>query len=162
MLKREGTNVSVKIRHMIEEDIDAVLMVEKDAFSTPWTRQAFEAELTQNKFANYFVLVNGETIIGYCGIWKVMDEAQITNIAILTEERGHSYGELLLRYVMEWLKGHRVVTLSLEVRASNIPAQSLYKKLGFVQAGVRKNYYADNQEDAWVMWVKLDDNNTSY
>lgn len=146
---------------MVFEDIDEVLDVETDAFPTPWHRDAFVAELTKNKYAFYFVLEIEKRIIGYCGLWKVVDEAQITNIAILTKQRGQSYGEFLLAYVMQWLKGMQTKSLSLEVRDSNTAAQSLYKKLGFSQVGVRKKYYADNQEDAWVMWVNLNDNNFS-
>ncbi|GAF14807.1 LOW QUALITY PROTEIN: ribosomal-protein-S18p-alanine acetyltransferase [Bacillus sp. JCM 19046] len=158
MLKKTGTSASVSIRKMDFEDIDAVLIVERDAFPTPWTRDAFISEVSKNKFAYYFVLELKGHIIGYCGLWKVMDEAQITNIAILTEHRGQSYGEYILLYVMQWLRGVHAKNLSLEVRESNTPAQSLYHKLGFSQVGVRKKYYADNQEDAWVMWVNLNDN----
>ncbi|MFS0787871.1 ribosomal protein S18-alanine N-acetyltransferase [Shouchella sp. 1P09AA] len=142
-------------------DIDDVLVLEREAFTTPWTREAFEAELTRNHYAFYFVLQENEAIIGYCGLWKVLDEAQITNVAILKARRGHSYGEYLLGSIMEWLKMVEAKTLSLEVRASNEIAQGLYGKLGFLKVGVRKNYYADNQEDAWVMWVMLNDNHIS-
>ncbi|MCM3550224.1 ribosomal protein S18-alanine N-acetyltransferase [Alkalihalobacillus clausii] len=146
---------------MVLDDIDEVLLIERDAFTTPWEREAFETELTKNQFACYYVVVVEGKVVGYCGLWKVMDEAQITNVAVASDYRGHSYGESLMRYVMEWLKALGVVSLSLEVRVSNTPAQSLYQKLGFRKAGIRKNYYADNQEDAWVMWVKLNDNDTS-
>lgn len=149
------------IRQMVLDDIDEVLLIERDAFTTPWEREAFETELTKNQFACYYVVVVDGKVVGYCGLWKVMDEAQITNVAVASDYRGHSYGESLMCYVMEWLKALGVVSLSLEVRVSNTPAQSLYQKLGFRKAGIRKNYYADNQEDAWVMWVKLNDNHTS-
>ncbi|WP_263707711.1 ribosomal protein S18-alanine N-acetyltransferase [Shouchella tritolerans] len=146
---------------MVLDDIDEVLLIERDAFTTPWEREAFETELTKNQFACYYVVVVDGKVVGYCGLWKVMDEAQITNVAVSSDYRGHSYGESLMRYAMEWLKALGVVSLSLEVRVSNTSAQSLYQKLGFRKAGIRKNYYADNQEDAWVMWVKLNDNDTS-
>ncbi|MFB4210287.1 ribosomal protein S18-alanine N-acetyltransferase [Shouchella sp. JSM 1781072] len=152
---------NVQVRRMEFADIDDVLVLEREAFTTPWTREAFEAELTRNNYAYYFVLQENEAIIGYCGLWKVLDEAQITNVAILEARRGHSYGEYLLRSIMEWLKMVEAKTLSLEVRASNEIAQGLYEKLGFSKAGIRKNYYADNQEDAWVMWVMLNDNHIS-
>ncbi|WP_059105408.1 ribosomal protein S18-alanine N-acetyltransferase [Shouchella shacheensis] len=140
---------------MTMDDINAVMDVERDAFTAPWKREAFESELRANKFAHYVVFEWGTRIIGYCGVWKVMDEAQITNIAIHSAYRGQKFGEWMLRYVMELLKGMGTRTLSLEVRASNHVAQALYKKLGFEKGGVRKNYYADNYEDAWVMWVEM-------
>ncbi|RQW21443.1 ribosomal-protein-alanine N-acetyltransferase [Bacillus sp. C1-1] len=154
-------NSDVEVRRMNVLDIDAVLTIETEAFTTPWTREAFEAELVRNKYAHYFVLVVNKQIVGYCGLWNVLDEVQITNIAILKKHRGHSYGEYLLRSIMEWLKIVDAQTLSLEVRASNEIAQGLYHKLGFSQVGIRKNYYADNQEDAWVMWVRLNDDHIS-
>lgn len=86
-----------------------------------------------------------------------MDDAQITNIAILPEHRGKGYGEALLRYVMEFCKEKKTDHLSLEVRVSNTPAQSLYEKLGFRPASIRKNYYTDNGEDALVMWVNINE-----
>ncbi|WP_371836651.1 ribosomal protein S18-alanine N-acetyltransferase [Alkalicoccobacillus plakortidis] len=161
MNSNKEMNPDVEVRRMNVLDIDAVLTIETEAFTTPWTREAFEAELVRNKYAHYFVLVVNKRIVGYCGLWNVLDEVQITNIAILKKHRGHSYGEYLLRSIMEWLKIVDAQTLSLEVRASNEIAQGLYHKLGFSQVGIRKNYYADNQEDAWVMWVRLNDDHIS-
>ncbi|MED4128984.1 MULTISPECIES: ribosomal protein S18-alanine N-acetyltransferase [Shouchella] len=161
MHSSKETSRNVQVRRMDVFDIDAVLTVETEAFTTPWTREAFEAELVRNNYAYYFVLEVDEMVVGYCGLWKVIDEVQITNIAILKKHRGHSYGEYLLRSIMEWLKMVNAQTLSLEVRASNEVAQGLYHKLGFSRVGIRKNYYADNQEDAWVMWVRLNDDHIS-
>ncbi|MDT8862397.1 ribosomal protein S18-alanine N-acetyltransferase [Alkalihalobacillus sp. MEB130] len=145
------------VRFMTVDDLDVVLEVERDSFTTPWDPSIFLNELTTNQFANYLVYeVNGD-IIGYCGLWIVMDEAQVTNVAIRSTYRGQGHGERLLRYVISFLKQMGVLKLSLEVRVSNYVAQNLYRKIGFVEGGIRKNYYADNLEDALVMWVKLDD-----
>ncbi|KHF38582.1 ribosomal protein S18-alanine N-acetyltransferase [Halalkalibacter okhensis] len=145
------------IRFMTMEDIDTVMEVERDAFSTPWDPTIFLNELTSNQFAQYLVYeVEGE-IIGYCGLWVVMDEAQVTNIAIHSKNRGQGHGERLLQYVISFLRQMGVSKLSLEVRVSNTVAQNLYRKMGFIEGGIRKNYYADNLEDALVMWVNLDD-----
>ncbi|WP_227939913.1 ribosomal protein S18-alanine N-acetyltransferase [Alkalihalobacillus deserti] len=144
------------IRFMTVDDLTAVMDVEKDAFSTPWDSAIFKSEITSNQFAHYLVYEMDEVIIGYCGLWVVMDEAQITNIAIHSNYRGQKHGEQLLRYVMAFVKQMGVTKLSLEVRVSNSVAQNLYRKVGFQEGGLRKKYYADNLEDALVMWVNVE------
>ncbi|WP_243292904.1 ribosomal protein S18-alanine N-acetyltransferase [Bacillus sp. FJAT-47783] len=148
-------NEQVKVRKMTIEDIEPVHAIERESFSSPWTKRAFEQELTENKFAYYFIIELGENIVGYCGLWIVFDDAQITNIAVLPQYRGRNLGEKLLSYVMDYAKELQAEQMTLEVRVSNHIAQALYKKLGFEAVGVRKNYYSDNQEDALLMWVKL-------
>ncbi|MFC0562151.1 ribosomal protein S18-alanine N-acetyltransferase [Halalkalibacter alkalisediminis] len=144
------------IRFMTVEDLPAVMAVEQDAFSTPWDSAIFKSEITSNQFAHYLVYEIDDVIIGYCGLWVVMDEAQITNIAIHSNYRGQKLGEQLLRYVIAFVKQMGVTKLSLEVRVSNSVAQNLYRKVGFQEGGIRKNYYADNLEDALVMWVNVE------
>lgn len=143
------------IRPMKSHDVEAVFQVEKASYSTPWTKDIFLREVTENDHAHYFVILLDERIIGYVGLWIVLDDAQITNIAILPEFRGKKLGEKLFRYTMQKLIAMDVSRLSLEVRKSNIAAQKLYRKFGLVPGGIRKNYYVDNQEDAIVMWVNL-------
>lgn len=145
------------IRFMTVEDIDSIIVVEHDAFTVPWTGTAFYNELTTNQFAKYIVMEYENEIIGYCGVWIVMDEAHITNIAIHSKHRGKGFGELLFRYMIELAKMYGAKKMTLEVRVTNYTAQNLYKKLGFVPGGIRKNYYSDNGEDALVMWVNLDE-----
>ncbi|PLS17240.1 ribosomal-protein-alanine N-acetyltransferase [Bacillus sp. M6-12] len=146
---------TMSFRFMTEEDIDQILVVERKSFTLPWSREAFYNELHHNQYAVYIVLEEDGVIIGYCGAWIVIDEAHITNIAVLPEYRGRRLGEALLRKMMEIAKGMNVITMTLEVRVTNIVAQSLYEKLGFQRGGIRKNYYTDNQEDAMVMWVNI-------
>ncbi|WP_306010571.1 ribosomal protein S18-alanine N-acetyltransferase [Bacillus sp. MMSF_3328] len=145
------------LRFMAEEDIDQVLVIEHKSFTLPWSRDAFINELTKNQFAVYLVLEDDDAVIGYCGAWIVVDEAHVTNIAVLPEYRGKKLGEALMKKMMEAAKELGAVTMTLEARVTNIAAQSLYRKLGFQNGGIRKNYYTDNQEDAIVMWVKLDE-----
>ncbi|GLY12442.1 ribosomal protein S18-alanine N-acetyltransferase [Pseudobacillus badius] len=145
----------VDIRLMTVEDVDKVHEIEKNSFTMPWTKESFWNELTNNYFAVYHVAEYEGEIVGYCGMWLVLDESQITNIAILPEYRGRGLGEKLLVAVMNAAKKKGAAVMSLEVRVSNEPAQGLYKKLGFQPGGIRKNYYSDNQEDALVMWVRL-------
>ncbi|WP_416829665.1 ribosomal protein S18-alanine N-acetyltransferase [Ectobacillus polymachus] len=148
-------NTLITFRDMQLEDIESVLEIEHASFTIPWTEDAFIRELTMNEYANYTVLEENGQVVGYCGMWLILDEASITNIAILPAYRGRQLGEALLRFVMEYARQKGGKTMSLEVRVSNIIAQGLYRKLGFLNGGIRKGYYTDNYEDALVMWVNL-------
>jgi [ribosomal protein S18]-alanine N-acetyltransferase len=143
------------IRKMELKDISEVMAVELASFATPWQEEIFSQEITKNQHAHYYVLeINGK-IIGYAGMWIVLDDAQITNIAILPGYRGNKLGEKLFRFVLQRAISMGITRLSLEVRTSNIVAQKLYRKFGLVPGGIRKNYYTDNNEDAIVMWVNI-------
>ncbi|NLT96265.1 MAG: ribosomal protein S18-alanine N-acetyltransferase [Clostridia bacterium] len=140
-------------------DVKQVSEIEKKSFPSPWSAYAFVCELLDNAFANYFVLTQADddnTVIGYGGMWIILDEAHITNIAITPEYRGQRLGEILLNHMMTEAKAKGAVKMTLEVRVSNISAQKLYKRLGFLEAGIRKGYYLDNNEDAIIMWKELD------
>lgn len=145
----------MEIRFMTVDDLDAVMEIEHRSFSIPWSREAFYNEIEQNHLSTYLVVEDGECVAGYCGVWLVVDEAHITNVAVLPDYRGQGMGEALMQKIMEISKkvGARVMTL--EVRVSNKAAQGLYRKMGFQDGGIRKRYYSDNQEDALVMWVNL-------
>lgn len=146
---------SYVFRYMRDKDIDQVLTVEQASFTVPWSRDAFYNELHNNKFAVYIVLEEDHKIIGYCGTWIVIDEAHVTNVAILPGYRGRKLGETMMRKLMSVAREKGAKSMTLEVRVTNHVAQSLYRKLGFQNGGIRKNYYSDNQEDALVMWVNL-------
>jgi ribosomal-protein-alanine N-acetyltransferase len=146
---------SIVFRFMREEDIDQVLEIEHESFTTPWSREAFYNELNINKFAVYIVLEVDKKVVGYCGVWVVIDEAHVTNIAILPEYRGRKLGEALMQNLFDVARTMGAKSMTLEVRVTNYIAQSLYRKFGFQKGGLRKNYYTDNQEDALVMWVRL-------
>lgn len=137
------------------EDLDDVMEVEQKSFSIPWTREAFYNEIENNSFASYLVVEHEERVIGYCGVWIIVDQAHITNVAILPEMRGNGLGHLMMKSMITLAIEMGAATMTLEVRVSNEPAQRLYRKLGFQNGGIRKNYYSDNQEDALVMWVNL-------
>ncbi|WP_416148604.1 ribosomal protein S18-alanine N-acetyltransferase [Salipaludibacillus sp. HK11] len=145
----------VQIRLMDVEDLDEVMEVERDCFATPWTHSVFFNEITKNQFAYYLVVEIKGKVIGYCGLWVIVDEAHITNIAIHSSLRRQGIGDYLFRGALEMAKTLGAVKLSLEVRVSNKSAQALYRKYGLEDGGIRKNYYTDNQEDALVMWVGL-------
>ncbi|MCT2536695.1 ribosomal protein S18-alanine N-acetyltransferase [Aquibacillus koreensis] len=145
----------VLIRKMTKEDIDQVLHVERSSFAVPWDKDIYIKELTENRYAYYSVVEADGHVVGFCGLWVVIDEAQITNIAILPALRGKKYGSALFQYVLNQAVALGAARLSLEVRQSNLVAQKLYSKYGLVPGGIRKNYYTDNNEDALVMWVNL-------
>lgn len=147
----------VTFRKMTLHDVDKVYEIEKESFTLAWTKEAFEQEMVKNEFAYYVVAKTEEDIIGYCGMWLVIDEAHITNIAISPSQRGKKLGEALMKAAIDAAKAHGAKLMTLEARVSNIVAINLYKKLGFQNGGIRKGYYTDNQEDAIVMWVNFDE-----
>ncbi|WP_338752888.1 ribosomal protein S18-alanine N-acetyltransferase [Bacillus sp. FJAT-52991] len=147
--------VDIAVREMTLDDVEQVYEIEKSSFTVPWTKESFYKEIDNNLFALYHVAESEGQLVGYCGMWLVLDESQITNIAILPSYRGHGFGEKLLVHVMKAAKEKGAAVMTLEARVSNTTAQNLYKKLGFQPGGIRKNYYSDNQEDALVMWVRL-------
>jgi [ribosomal protein S18]-alanine N-acetyltransferase len=147
--------MEITFRQMTLDDIDDVLKIEHASFTIPWSRESFYNELVHNNYSNYIIMEWNGQVIGYCGMWLVIDEAHITNVAVLPEFRGKKLGEALMRKAMETAKELGAKTMTLEVRVSNHVAQSLYRKLGFLNGGIRKQYYTDNQEDALVMWVNL-------
>ncbi|MCG6796525.1 ribosomal protein S18-alanine N-acetyltransferase [Geobacillus sp. YHL] len=147
--------INVQFRPMTIHDIDEVVQVERASFTSPWSRESFYNELMYNRYAKYIVMVYNGRIIGYGGMWLVIDEAHVTNVAVLPQFRGQKLGEALMRRLMDMARQHGAAMMTLEVRVSNHVAQSLYRKLGFRNGGIRKRYYPDNFEDALVMWVKL-------
>jgi len=144
----------VVIEDMRVEDIPAVQLVENASFPLPWPANAFRHELTQNKNAHYIVAKEGEHIVGYAGLWLSLDEAHITTFAVLPEYRRRKIGERMLIAIFERAEKLGAEWLTLEVRASNLPAQRLYEKYGFRPAGIRRRYYSDNNEDAIIMWTE--------
>ncbi|MGI6193088.1 MAG: ribosomal protein S18-alanine N-acetyltransferase [Christensenellales bacterium] len=141
------------LRRMTEQDLPAVMEIERDSFSVPWSYDEMEAECT-NPISHYLVVeVEGE-IAAYGGFWHIVDEGHITNIATSRKFRRQGFGELLVRGLIELAKSLGVVSMTLEVRVGNAPARALYEKCGFVCAGIRPGYYQDNREDACIYWAK--------
>ncbi|MGE5702481.1 MAG: ribosomal protein S18-alanine N-acetyltransferase [Clostridia bacterium] len=142
-------------RFMTIEDVEAVAELEELSFPTPWPKDAFVNEMTINQHAKYMLAIAEDKIVAYCGVWIIIDEAHITNIAVHPDYRGRKIGEMLMRQVMGLAVLLGAERMTLEVRPSNQTARNLYDKLGFTAAGVRKGYYSDNNEDAIIMWVEL-------
>lgn len=143
---------NIIVREMTANDIESVLQIERQSFSIPWTRNAFEIELKKNMLSKYVLAeIEGE-IVGYAGMWIIMDEIHITNIAVSPVHRGKGIGDILLEEINKTCERKKMRGITLEVRKSNYVAQSLYKKHGFEEAGIRPKYYSDNKEDAIIMW----------
>jgi ribosomal-protein-alanine N-acetyltransferase len=149
----------IRYRLMKVQDIEKIMEVEHASFATPWSADAFMNELTNNHFAYYIVAEIGKKVIGYCGVWVIIDEAHITNVAVHPDYRGKKIGEYLMRHIITLSMSYGAKKMTLEVRVSNKVAQALYHKFGFEEQGIRKGYYTDNQEDAIIMWVNLNDSN---
>ncbi|WP_332089808.1 ribosomal protein S18-alanine N-acetyltransferase [Paenibacillus sp. GYB003] len=145
----------LRFRPMRVEDIETICEIEKESFTTPWTAGAFHNELTNNHFAHYIVMELDGEIVGYGGMWLIMDEAHVTNVAVRSAYRGRKLGERLMIRIQSAAVFLGAERITLEVRTSNIVAQRLYAKLGFIPAGLRKGYYTDNGEDAIIMWAHL-------
>ena len=140
---------------MRPEDIDQIMSIEEEAFATPWSRQAFESELEPDSKACYMVACDGNTVLGYMGAWFIVDEAHITNIAIHFAHRRRGIGNSLISSFVSYCAARGLKRMTLEVRVSNEAAIGLYKKHGFRALGLRKAYYSDNNEDAYLMWKEL-------
>jgi ribosomal-protein-alanine N-acetyltransferase len=144
----------IAIATMTLDDVNGVQEVERTSFPIPWPANAFRHELTQNRNARYIVARDGDRIVGYAGLWLMVDEAHITTFAVHPDARRRKIGERLLQRLFEIANDIGAEWLTLEVRASNIAAQRLYEKYGFKRAGVRRRYYSDNSEDALIMWTE--------
>lgn len=143
----------IQVVPMEEAHIDGVLEVEESTFSIPWTRGDFEREVRENAMAIYFVAVeDGGRVVGYAGMWHVITEGHITNVAVLDEYRRQGVGAMLMDKLDEIAIEREMIGLTLEVRMNNTAAQKMYHKYGFKVEGIRKNYYIDTREDAVIMW----------
>ncbi len=141
----------ISFREMKSEDADRVAAIEAASFPVPWSRQSFWEEAS-NEQAYYLLAISDGEIIGYAGAWLVLDEAQVTNIAVAPAWRGRGVGRLLLTELIARVKVQGAVRMTLEVRPSNTAALALYDALGFQDCGRRPGYYQDNDEDAVIMW----------
>ena len=141
----------VCLRRMQEGDIAAVTALDAAAFPTlHWQEYMFRTELT-NPVARYLVAIEGDRLLGFAGVHIILDEGHITNIAVAQDARGRGLGRLLTLALMQYASNLGVSLMTLEVRQSNLVAQRLYRSLGFMKVSVRKGYYEDNHEDAWLM-----------
>ena len=130
--------------------VTQVAQLEKICFSDPWSEKSVASEL-ENKLAFWLVAVEGETVAGYVGSQTVCEETDMMNVAVHPDYRRQGIAEDLIVSLLENLKEQGSHSLTLEVRASNVPAIALYEKLGFAEVGRRKNYYRNPKEDALIL-----------
>ena len=143
----------ITVSLMTLEDVDAVHAIEAATFPVPWSHESFEKEVTENRCARYMVLKEDGVCVAYAGMWLVLDEGHVTNIAVRKDKRGLGYGETVTRALIQLAADSGLSFLTLECRRSNVVAQSLYHKLGFKDVGFRKRYY-ENSEDALIMYLQ--------
>ena len=125
--------------------------IEDASFDAPWPGGAYRSELTTNRLARYLGAREGGRLIGFGGIWLMVDEAHVTTIAVRPTDRGRGIGTALLLALLQEARSGGAAVATLDVRVSNLGAQRLYERLGFLPAGRRLRYYDDNGEDALIM-----------
>lgn len=149
------TENEFRLVRMTREHVPQVHALECLAFTSPWDISAYFEEL-RNPTAYYIVVLAQDRVVGFGGMWVVLDEAHVVTIAVQPEYRRHGLGRRLMHALIAEAHRRGADFVTLEVRASNTPAQNLYRSLGFVTIGTRRRYYPDNGEDAQVMQVEIE------
>lgn len=143
----------LKFDRLRAEHLDQVLAIERASFPTPWSKNAFLYEIKHNEFAHYLTALTADgSVAGYAGMWIILDEAHLTNVAVHERFRRRGLGLELVQKMIVWAAALGAGRMTLEVRPSNIPARTLYASMGFEERGFRKNYYPDTGENAIIMW----------
>ena len=143
--------MGIDIRFMEKKDVTEVVAIEKSIFSMPWSETDFLNALDHPQ--NIYIVVEEQGIIqGYCGLWAVLEEGQITNVAIRMEKRGQGYGYQMMEKLLQIGDSRGLEAFTLEVREGNHRARKLYAKLGFEESGIRPNFYDKPKENAVIMW----------
>ncbi len=143
--------VRIVIDRMTVDDLPAIHVIERESFTTPWPAHAYRHELETNRLAQYIVARWGDEIVGFAGMWLLVDEAHVTTFATRQTWRRQGIGERLLLALLDLARTRGAHEATLEVRPSNTPARRLYEKYGFKVVGARPRYYSDNNEDALIM-----------
>lgn len=140
----------MEILRMMQAHVSAVAELERVCFRDPWSEKSVASEL-DNPIALWLVACVDGDVVGYVGSQSVIDQADMMNVAVNPEYRRQGIAEALILRLIEELKASGILSLSLEVRASNSPAIALYEKLGFKSVGRRPNYYRNPKEDALIL-----------
>ncbi len=140
----------MQIRPMTMEDCNQVAEIEAASFSMPWSLRAFTDTVTKENF-RYFVAEEAGEILGYCGFLYVLDEAEIPNVCVKATARKQGVGRQMMTALINEAEALGIAVLFLEVRESNVAARRLYESLGFVENGIRKNFYEQPTEHAVLM-----------
>ena len=140
----------MKIEKMTKEHLESVYIIETECFSHPWSKQSLQNELN-NDTSLFWVATENNDVIGYIGMSVVIDEGYIFNVAVSETHRKKGVGSALINEIVTYGKKNNLCFITLEVRESNINAQSLYSKFGFIKVGERKNYYSEPKENAILL-----------
>jgi len=143
---------NIKIRKAVCGDLEQIHTLENICFDVPWSYEMLYEDICTNKGAVYYVVEEEGMIVGYGGMWIILDEAHITNVCISPEKRRNGYAMLLMKKLCDKAESLGADNMTLEVRVSNHDALHLYKKCGFSIHGMRKKYYSNNNENAYIMW----------
>lgn len=135
---------------MAARHVAPIAALEQQCFSDPWSEAAIAPEL-ENPLSLWLVAEQGDTLLGYIGSQSVPPEADMMNLAVAPEARRQGIAEALVHALEAALRKKGTESLTLEVRVSNLPARTLYEKLGFEPVGLRKNYYFHPKEDACIL-----------
>jgi [ribosomal protein S18]-alanine N-acetyltransferase len=160
MTPREGAPLPegpITVRRATPGDLDAIMAIEEASFSAPWPRDAMLDEIVKNDWSVVLVAALSGEIVGFAVYWVVADERHLQNLATTPASRRLGVGDALVRHVVEDGKRGGAQFVVLEVRASNEAAKGLYAGFGFQSIGVRRKYYQDNDEDAIVMVLALNE-----
>lgn len=141
------------IRVIREEDVAQIHEIEKRCFAMPWSEESILHDIRENAVARWLVLDDGAgTVMAYAGMWFVLDEAHVCNVAVHPDHRRKGYGKKIFEALCDMAYANSMALMTLEVRRSNLAAQALYHACGFLDVGYRKRYYEDNKEDALIMY----------
>lgn len=143
------------IREMKISDLDFVCKLENELFSSPWKREDFRYQIEDNEFSHDYVLIENDEIVGYIGMWILFEHAQITTLGIDKKHQGKGLSKQLMNHAIQRAGEFGCEDIALEVRISNSIAINLYKKYGFIQINIRKSYYVNPIEDAYLMMKPL-------
>lgn len=143
----------LQIDDMRLEDLEQVSTMEAACFSMPWSKKSFEENLNRSD-AVYVVARDGDKVLGYCGAYVILNEADINQVAVEPLHRKKGVGGKMLAALLEKLRKAGADAVTLEVRKSNEAAIALYESMGFVTEGIRKNFYEKPVEDALIMWKR--------
>lgn len=143
----------IKLRQMKPEDVERISQLEEEAFSMPWSRDAF-LQMIVKEDARYYVAEADGQVVGGCGVLMIAGEGNITNVVIDKNYRNQGIGTKLLQYLIEDGRDNGLTAFTLEVRISNESAIHVYEKLGFFSEGIRPNFYEKPTEDAMIMWKR--------
>ena len=142
---------AVTVRPLRPSDLDAVERIERDSYPTPWSRSMFAGELAKPSSVCLGAF-QGEDMLGYLIVARYVDAWHVMNVAVDGGFRGRGIARGMLERLFEMTAGDVERGYTLEVRVSNETAIDLYRRLGFVETGIRRGYYTDNREDALIMW----------